>query len=86
VVVTRKCFVEPESPTIYHSFLRFTLRFVFTGLLGFLIRRVSKKSSRRDPRMNFKQFADETFAEASKHYHGFMTDLSTAGMEDWEFT
>jgi hypothetical protein len=36
--------------------------------------------------MNFKQFADETFAEASKHYHGFMTDLSTAGMEDWEFT
>jgi hypothetical protein len=36
--------------------------------------------------MSFKQFADETFAEAWEHYHGFMTYLPTAGMEDWEFT
>jgi hypothetical protein len=36
--------------------------------------------------MSFKQLADETFTEAWEHYHDFMTDLSTAGMEDWEFT
>jgi hypothetical protein len=29
---------------------------------------------------------DETFTEAWEHYHGLMTDLPTAGMEDWEFT
>jgi hypothetical protein len=86
VVVTGKCFVGPKSPTIHHSFLRFTLRFILIGLLGFLIRQVSKKSSRRDPRMSFKQLADETFTEAWEYYHGFMTDLPTAGMEDWEFT
>jgi hypothetical protein len=45
VVVTGKCFVEPESPTDHHSFLRFTLRFISMGLLGFLIRQVSEKSS-----------------------------------------
>jgi hypothetical protein len=30
--------------------------------------------------------ADETFAEAWKHYHGLMIDLPPAGMEDWKFT
>jgi hypothetical protein len=39
-----------------------------------------------DSRMSFKQLADETLAEAWECYHGFMTDLPTAGMEDWEFT
>jgi hypothetical protein len=43
MVVTRKCFVEPKSPIVHHSFLRFTSRFISTGLLGFLIRQVSKK-------------------------------------------
>jgi hypothetical protein len=37
-----------------------------------------------DPRMIFKQLADETLAEAWEHYYGFMTDLPTAGMGDWE--
>ncbi len=64
VVVTGKCFVGPKSPTVHHSFLRFTLRFISMGLLGFLIRQVSKKSNQRDPRMSFKQLADETFVEA----------------------
>jgi hypothetical protein len=74
------------SPTVHHSYLRFTLRFISTGLMGFLIQQVSKKSNRRDPRMRFKQLADETFTEAWERYHGFMADLPTAGMEDWEFT
>jgi hypothetical protein len=39
-----------------------------------------------DPRMSFKQLADETLTEAWERYHGFMTDLPTVGMEDWEFT
>jgi hypothetical protein len=86
VVVIGKCFVGPESPTAHHSFPRFTSRFISTRLLGFLIRQVSKKSNRRDPRMNFNQLADETFAEAWERYHGLMTDLPTIGMEDWEFT
>jgi hypothetical protein len=38
-----------------------------------------------DPRMSFKQLADETLTEAWQRYHGFMTDLPTTGMEDWEF-
>jgi hypothetical protein len=58
------------------------LRFISMGLLGFLIRQVSKKSSRRDSMMSFKQLADETFVEAWGRYHGFMTDLPTVGMED----
>jgi hypothetical protein len=62
------------------------VRFISMGLLGFLIRQVNKKSNRRDPRMNSKQLADETFAEAWECYHGFMTNLPTVGMEDWEFT
>jgi hypothetical protein len=37
VVVTGKCFVGPESLIVHHSFLRFTSRFILTGLLGFLI-------------------------------------------------
>jgi hypothetical protein len=86
VVVTGKCFVGPESPIVHHSFPRFTSRFISTGLLRALIRQVSKKSNRRDRRMNFNQLADETFVEAWEHYHGLMTDLPTAGMEDWEFT
>jgi hypothetical protein len=36
--------------------------------------------------MSFNQLADETFTEAWLCYHGLMTDLPTAGMEDWEFT
>jgi hypothetical protein len=36
--------------------------------------------------MSFKRLADETFAEAWERYHGFMTDLTTTGMEEWEFT
>jgi hypothetical protein len=36
-------------------------------------------------RMSFKQLADETLTEAWERYRGFMTDLPTAGMEDWEF-
>jgi hypothetical protein len=35
--------------------------------------------------MSYKQLADETFAEEWERYHGSMTDLPTAGMEDWEF-
>jgi hypothetical protein len=80
------CFVGPESPTVHHSFPRFTLRFISTGLLGFLIRQVSKKSNRGDLRMSFKQFVDETFTEAWENYHGSMVELPTVGMEDWEFT
>jgi hypothetical protein len=36
--------------------------------------------------MNFNQLVDETFAKAWERYHRLMTDLPTAGMEDWEFT
>jgi hypothetical protein len=86
VLVTGKCFVRPESLTAHQSFLRFTSRFISTGHLGFLIRQVSKKSNRRDLRRNFNQLTDETFIEAWERYHGLMTDLSTAGKEDWEFT
>jgi hypothetical protein len=86
VVVTGKCFVGPKSPTVHHSFLRFTSRFISTKVLGSLIRLVSKKSNRRDPRMSFKQLVDETFAEAWERYHGLMTDLPTISMEDWELT
>jgi hypothetical protein len=57
-----------------------------TTLLGFLIQQVSKKSNQRDEGMSFKQLVDETFAEAWERYHGFVTDLPTVGMEDWEFT
>jgi hypothetical protein len=38
-----------------------------------------------DPRMSFKHLVDETLVEAWERYHGFMTDLPTAGMEDCEF-
>jgi hypothetical protein len=86
VVVTRKCFIGPESPTAHHSFLRFISRFISIALLGFVIRQVGKKCNRRDPRMNFNQLADKTFAEAWERYHGLMTDPPTAGMEDWKLT
>jgi hypothetical protein len=86
VVVIAKCFVGPESPIVHHSFLRFMLRFISTGLLEPLIWQVNKKSNRRDLRMNFNQLADETFTEAWRRYHGLMTDLPTTSMEDWEFT
>jgi hypothetical protein len=82
VVVIGKCFVRPKSPTIHHSFPRFTLRFISIGLLGFLIQQVSKKSNRRDSRMSFKQLVDKIFAEAWERYHCFMTDLPTISMED----
>jgi hypothetical protein len=36
--------------------------------------------------MSFMQLADETFTEAWELYHGFMTDLPTTSMKDWEFT
>jgi hypothetical protein len=36
--------------------------------------------------MSFKQLADKTLAKAWVRYLGFMTDLPTTGMEDWEFT
>jgi hypothetical protein len=39
-----------------------------------------------DPRMSFKQLVDEALTMAWECYLGFMTDLPTAGMEDWEFT
>jgi hypothetical protein len=83
VVVTGECFVRLESPTTHNSFLRFTLRFILIGLMGFLIRQVSNQ---RDRRMNFNQLVDETFVEAWERCHGLMTDLPTADMEDWEFT
>jgi hypothetical protein len=86
VVVTGKCFVRPESPTVHHSFAEFTSRFISTGLLEPLIRQVSKKSNRRDLRMSFNQLANETFAEAWDCYHGLMIDRPTVGMEDWELT
>jgi hypothetical protein len=86
MVVTGKCFVGPESPIVHHSFPRFMLRFISTGLLGSLIRQVSKKSKRRDPRMSFKQLTDETFIEAWECYHGLIIDFPTTGMKDWEFT
>jgi hypothetical protein len=86
VVVTGKCFVRPESPTVHHSFPRFMSRLISTGLLGFLIRQVSKKSNQMDPRISFKQLANETLTKAWECYHGFMIDLPTVGMEDWEFT
>jgi hypothetical protein len=86
VVVIGKCFVSPESPTVHHSFLRFTSRFILTRLLGSLIRQVSKKSNRRDLRKSFNQLADETFTEAWEHYHSLMIDLPTADMKDWELT
>jgi hypothetical protein len=68
VVVTRKCFVGLESPIAHHSFLRFTSRFISTGLLGFLIQQVIKKSHRRDLRMNFNQLTDEIFADAQSAF------------------
>jgi hypothetical protein len=38
--------------------------FISMGLLGFLIRQVSKKSNQTYPRMNFNQLVDEAFAKA----------------------
>jgi hypothetical protein len=55
LVVTGKCFVRPESQTAHHLFPRFTSRFISTGLLGSLIRQVSKKSNQRDLGMNFRR-------------------------------
>jgi hypothetical protein len=82
VVVIWKCFVRPESPAVHHSFPRFTSRFISMGLLGSLIRPVSKKSNQRDLSMSFEQLADETFIEAWECYHGLMIDLPTAGTKD----
>jgi hypothetical protein len=53
VVVIGKCFVRPKSSTVHHSFQRFTLKFISTGLLGSLIRHVSKKRNLRDSMMSF---------------------------------
>jgi hypothetical protein len=36
--------------------------------------------------MSVKQLVDDTLVEAWERYHGFMIDLPTADMEDWEFT
>jgi hypothetical protein len=60
-------------------------RFISIRLMGFLIRQVSKKINWMDPWMSFKQLAYETPTEAWEHYHGFMTDLTTASIDDWEF-
>jgi hypothetical protein len=38
-----------------------------------------------DLTMSFKQIEDKTLTEAWERYHGFIIDLPTAGMEDWEF-
>jgi hypothetical protein len=38
-----------------------------------------------DPRMSFKQLADDTLIEAWERYHGFMIDLPTISMEDSGF-
>jgi hypothetical protein len=81
VVVIGNYFVRPESPTAHHSFLRFTSRFISTGLLGFLIRQVSKKSNQRDPRMNFNHLVDKTFTEAWEHYHGLNVEEARALFE-----
>jgi hypothetical protein len=35
--------------------------------------------------MKFNPHVDETFTEAWECYHGLMTDLPAAGMDDWEF-
>jgi hypothetical protein len=37
-----------------------------------------------DLRMSFKQLVDETLPKTWKRYHGFMIDLPTADMKDWE--
>jgi hypothetical protein len=81
VVVIGNYFVRPESPTTHHSFLRFTSRFISIGLLGFLIRQVSKKSNQRDPRMNFNHLVDKTFTEAWEHYHGLNAEEARALFE-----
>jgi hypothetical protein len=86
VVLIGKILFEPKPPTIHHSFLRFTSRFLSTELLGALIRQVHKKSNHRNSRMSFKQLASESIAEAWKCYHLFVVDLPVAGMEDWDFT
>jgi hypothetical protein len=36
--------------------------------------------------MSFKQLVDEIFVETWERYHGFVTDLQTVGIKDWEFT
>jgi hypothetical protein len=38
-----------------------------------------------DLRMSFKQLVGETLTEAWERCHGFMIDLPTTGMKDWEF-
>jgi hypothetical protein len=45
VVVIGKGYVRPKSLIVHHSFPRFMSRFISTGLLGFLIGQVSKKSN-----------------------------------------
>jgi hypothetical protein len=86
VVFTGKILFGLEPPTIHHSFLRFTLRFFSTELLGALTRQVHEKSDRRNLRMSFKQLAGESIAEAWERYHLFVADPPIAGMEDWDFT
>jgi hypothetical protein len=73
--------VTDSSPLIPEVYIKIYL----DRTSGFLIQQVSKKSNQMDPRMSSKQLADETLIEAWERYHGFMTDLPTDGMEDWEF-
>jgi hypothetical protein len=82
VVFTGKILFRPESPTIHHSFRRFTTRFFSTELLGALIQQVREKSNHRNLRMSFKQLASESIAEAWERYHLFVADLPVAEMED----
>jgi hypothetical protein len=91
VVFTGKCLIGSESLTIYHSYQGFPLRTIHTiflsiELLGFLVRQVIKWSTRRNPRMSFKQLADESIAKAWERYLDIISDLSSARMEEWEFT
>jgi hypothetical protein len=86
VVFTGKILFRHEPPTIHHSFWMFTSRFFSIELLGALIQQVHEKSNRINPRMSFKQLADESIAEAWERYHLFVVDLPVARMEDWDFT
>jgi hypothetical protein len=86
VVFIGKIVFGPETPTIHHSFWRFTSRFFSMELLGALIRQVHEKSTHRNLRMSFKQHVGESIIEAWERYLFFVADLPVAGMEDWDFT
>jgi hypothetical protein len=86
VVFIGKIVCGPETPTIHHSFWRFTTRFFSMELLGALIRQVHEKSNHRNRRMSFKQLVGESIIKAWERYHFFVADLPVAEIEDWDFT